>query len=145
MGKTRTVDLRQNKRYQLKALVTFSWENSDGFYHYGEGQTRDISVHGVFVVTDKRLPLGSPLRLEVFLPALDDTSFGVCLRSGGKVIRAEEKGFAVVADIDFQIKFPETLTSENSFGRLRASGVRALDGQPGDQLQTRQGVSRTAR
>jgi len=105
------VDFRQNKRYQLKTPVALSWKGTDGNENQGEGHTRDISSYAVFVLTSTRLPLGTSIQLEVSLPSLCNQRSGVCLRTYGKVIRSEEKGFAAVGDMGFRIQFRETRTS----------------------------------
>jgi hypothetical protein len=101
------MESRQDKRYQLKAHVTFSWEGAEGRKHSGEGHTRDISPVGVFVVTHDRLPAGTPVLLEVSLPSPHERRSGVRLQTHGKVIRTEEKGFAAVADMGFAIQLPK--------------------------------------
>ena len=110
------MDLRQNKRYQLKTPVALSWKSTDGHKNYGEGHTRDISSCGVFVLTGMRVPLGTSVQLEVSLPSLREQRSGVCLRTYGEVIRSEENGFAAVADMGFRIQFPETQTSVGETG-----------------------------
>ena len=111
-----TVDLRQNNRYQLKAAVKFTWRTDDSDV-LGEGNTRDISLDGVFVVTNKRVVVGTAVQLEVSLPSLRSTRSGICLRGSGKVIRVEETGFAAVADTKFRIQFPGGAGRYESTGR----------------------------
>lgn len=98
------MDLRQNKRYQMKSWVTFSWDNAQGTKHKGEGYTLDISSYGVYVLTDNRLPVGALVHLEVSLPSPRENRNGVCLRTRGKVVRSEERGFAAVAELGFRIQ-----------------------------------------
>jgi len=117
-----TVDLRQNKRYRLKAVVTFSWLQADGGAMRGEGYTRDISPSGVFVVTGDQLPSGTAVKLEVALPSLQGKSSGASLRTQGHVVRSEETGFAAAADMGFRMKFPETHSVEDSFSFVKSRG-----------------------
>jgi len=124
------VDPRQNKRYQLKAAVTFSWKNTNGSSDLGEGSTRDISIDGVFVLTGHQLRLGTAVQLEVSLPpllSLHDTRPRVCLRTNGKVIRTEEQGFAAIADMRFRIMAPETPTLKHSVKRVRRIEQQAYE------------------
>lgn len=113
----RIVELRQKKRYRLKASVAFSWELPDGTSIRGEGHTRDISPAGVFVLTSLRPPLGATVKLEVTLPSLREEHSGACLRTCGHAVRAEEIGFAVVADMGFRMQFAESGAARQSFDK----------------------------
>lgn len=127
------MELRQNKRYRLKASVVFSWANTDGNTMRGEGYTRDISPAGVYVLTSDRLPSSTAVKLEVTLPSLNEKRNGASLRTQGRVVRSEEIGFAVAADIGFRMQFPEGSSSADSLekraanGRFDASGKRSED------------------
>jgi hypothetical protein len=103
-----TMDLRQKKRYQLKAAATFSWKDRDGSTMQGQGYTRDISSSGVFVLTEQRLEAGTAVKMEVVLPSLRSEQSGASLRTQGQVVRSEEIGFAAVADLGFRIQLPES-------------------------------------
>jgi hypothetical protein len=100
----------------------FSWEPSDGDTIKGVGYTRDISSGGVFVLTSDRLLSGTSVKLEVSLPAPRETSSGASLMSQGRIVRSEETGFAAAADTGFRMRFPETLCSELSFGKVKGDG-----------------------
>jgi PilZ domain len=115
------VDLRQTKRYRLRAPVVFSWEFPGGATLQAEGYTRDISPSGVFVLTSNQLPVGSIVNLEISLPSLRGQSSGAFLRTVGHVVRAEVAGFAVAADIGFRMQFPDS-GSQRSFGRTGENG-----------------------
>ena len=127
------MELRQNKRYRLRASVAFSWANTDGNTMRGEGYTRDISPAGVFVLTSDRLPSSTAVKLEVTLPSLSEKRSGASLRTQGRVVRSEEIGFAVAADMGFRMRFPEGSSSAESVekragnGRFDASGKRSED------------------
>jgi hypothetical protein len=112
------VDQRQNRRYQLKTAVKFSWESPQGM-NRGEGFTRDISPSGVFVVTGDRLPLGTTVKLEVALPSPRKEAPGAALRTRGHVVRSEQLGFAAVAEMGFRMQFPEIASSRSSRGKSR--------------------------
>lgn len=116
------MNLRQSKRYRLRAPVTFSWEHSDGSAVRGEGYTRDISPSGVFVLTSDRLPSDAVVKLEVNLPSLRGEGIGACLRTHGHVVRSEELGFAAAADMGFRMQLPETGSSEQSSGKAGGDG-----------------------
>ena len=111
------MDLRQSKRYRVRASATFSWENPDGSTMRGEGYTRDISPSGVYVLTSDRLPAGAVVKLEVGLPSLLGQGSGACLRTSGYVVRSEEVGFAAAANTGFRMQGSETRSSAQSFSK----------------------------
>lgn len=117
------MDQRQSKRYQLKTVVKFSWENPQGGTSRGEGYTRDISPSGVFVLTSDRLPLGTTVKLEVALPSPRKETSGASLRTRGHVVRSEQLGFAAIAEMGFRMQFPEIQSSRKSSGKA-AGGER---------------------
>lgn len=114
------MDLRKSKRYRLRAFVDFSAEQSDGIVIRSEGYTRDISPSGVFVFTSVPLPWRANVNLEITLPSLRGEEAGACLRTVGHVVRTEEIGFAVVADLGFRMQYPdsrnEDVTHKNAGG-----------------------------
>ena len=101
------MELRQNKRYRLRAPVSFTWESRDGAVGAGEGHTRDISVAGVFILTPGLIPESSVVRMEVNLPPLHAKGQRVRLRTQGRVIRTEDNGFAAIANMGFRMDFHE--------------------------------------
>jgi hypothetical protein len=115
----RLVDLRRNKRYRLKAPITFSWESRDGAIGTGEGHTRDISVSGVFIVTAGLAPEGSVVRMEVNLPPLHPKGQRVCLRTQGRVLRTEHNGFAAMANMGFRMEAHEIENSGSGLAITR--------------------------
>jgi PilZ domain len=110
------MDERQNKRYQLRIAVKFSWESSQGSMSQGEGYTRDISPSGIFVLTGDRLPLGATVKLEVALPSPRKEASGAYLRTRGHVVRSEQFGFAAVAEMGFRMQFPDTRSTPSTSG-----------------------------
>jgi hypothetical protein len=107
------VDLRQSKRYRLRAFVVFTAEQLGGLPLRGEGYTRDISPSGVFVFTGIPLPSGVVVNLEIMLPSLRGQRSGACLRTVGHVVRSEDLGFAAVADLGFRMHFPESRSEDS--------------------------------
>jgi len=93
------VNQRQHNRYRLAASVSFSWETEDQRVHYGNGQTRDCSISGAFVISPNRLPIGSILQMEFSLPRLLAAGPGALLKTRGRVVRVEPEGFAVLAEM----------------------------------------------
>jgi hypothetical protein len=94
-----TVNQRQHNRYRLVASVSFSWETEDHRVHHGNGQTRDCSISGAFVVSPNKLPIGSILQIEFSLPRLLAAGPGALLKTRGCVVRVEPEGFAVLAEM----------------------------------------------
>lgn len=79
--------------------MTFSWETEGHRVHYGNGQTRDCSISGAFVLSPERLIIGSVLHMEFFLPRLQAAGPGARLKTRGRVVRVEPDGFAVLAEM----------------------------------------------
>jgi PilZ domain len=108
------MELRQHKRYRLAALVNFEWESNGGTIHHGEGQTRDISPAGVFVIAMHPLSVGTAVRLEVDLPGLRAEISGPRLKTHAHVIRSERTGFAAIADAGFRLQIQDVDSSRKS-------------------------------
>lgn len=107
--------------------MAFSWELPDGNSIEGEGHTRDISPAGVFVLTNFLPPLAAAVKLEVVLPSLRDEHSGACLHTVGHVVRAEEIGFAVVAEIGFRMQFDGSAASRPTLGKANGDGCNKQD------------------
>jgi hypothetical protein len=83
----------------VAALVTFSWETEDHRVCQGNGQTRDCSISGAFIVSPSKLGIGSILQMEFSLPRLVAAGPGARLKTRGRVVRVEPDGFAVLAEM----------------------------------------------
>lgn len=83
------VDRRYHSRYELIVPVTFQWKGDRGVRHRAEGYTRDVSKHGVFVLTNSCPPAESVLRIEVHLPPLKRSGSPVQMRGRAQVVRIE--------------------------------------------------------
>jgi c-di-GMP-binding flagellar brake protein YcgR len=110
---------RQQKRFSLDLQVKISAASTTGkdIFHE-ETIAANISSGGVFIVTDRKLPIASKVHLE-FLLAFADLkklhfilsveSLRACngkhvwVKASGLVIRTEEKGIGIVFDTDYQI------------------------------------------
>ena len=93
------VNQRQHTRYRVAASVTFSWETEDHRVHHSTGETRDCSISGAFIVSTNKLPIGSIVQMEFFLPRLLAAGPGARLKTRGCVVRVEPEGFAVLAEL----------------------------------------------
>ncbi len=97
--------VRSTIRFPLEAVVSFSWEDPAGGSKQGEGRTRDISEHGVFVYAQACPPVGITVRLRMLLEDISDSSKPLRIQVEGHVLRVEEataerknSGFAVMSD-----------------------------------------------
>ncbi len=83
------MERRRFKRVKLvvKARVRTKDVVLDNLY------TRDLSVKGAFLESEKKPPLGSTCELELFLMEADRVLEEVKLRA--EVVRREDRGFAV--------------------------------------------------
>jgi len=97
--KKEIVNQRQHNRYRVAAFVSFSWETEDHRVHHGNGQTRDCSISGAFIISPNRLTIGSKLQMEFSLPRLLAAGPGARLKTRGCVVRVEPEGFAVLAEM----------------------------------------------
>jgi hypothetical protein len=89
-------------RFPLQATVTFSWQDHEGIKHDGQGQSRDISEHGVFVVSELCPPVGSRVVLRILL---EEPARALRLQVNGHVLRLDDAkgeaactGFAIMSD-----------------------------------------------
>lgn len=100
----RSVDRRVRSRYELTVPVTFLWKGVHGARYRGEGYTRDLSEHGIYVVTNTCPPLEANLRMELFLPPLKRRGAPVHMRGRAKIVRIESEppaapqGFAAIVN-----------------------------------------------
>ena len=92
-------------RFPLEASVTFFWQDHAGIVHDGCGRSRDISEHGVFVISDLCPPLGSQVILRILLEEPPEVARTLRVQVNGHVLRVDEamggvrhQGFAIVTD-----------------------------------------------
>lgn len=88
----RTVELRSANRYRLGAPVFFYWAPQTGPAQSGQGTTRDINSHGVYVQTDELPPAGVLVQMDILLPKLTFSRSGMHLTGEGVVLRVERQG-----------------------------------------------------
>jgi hypothetical protein len=82
------MDRRRHIRFALRGFVSLSWQERDDLRLEGNGFTRDISEHGVFVLTGARLPLGEAIQLEIVFCS-PGTNSVVRMSAEGRVLRVE--------------------------------------------------------
>ncbi len=95
------MERRKSNRYELRAPVDFTWMDSTGVEHKGNGATLNVSPFGAYVWCYGRCPpVGTPVILDVKLPRRQERS--VQIKGGGLVIRVAEilgsPAFAVTTD-----------------------------------------------
>ncbi|MBW1697432.1 MAG: PilZ domain-containing protein [Deltaproteobacteria bacterium] len=65
-----------------------------------DGSSRDLSLNGIFINTDQKMPVNTPCKVKVLLSGMSPPLF---LEMDGKVVRSDTSGIAVVfesMDID---------------------------------------------
>jgi hypothetical protein len=123
----RTVELRRANRYRLIAPVFFYWAPQNGPAQSGQGTTRDLNSHGVYVQADEAPPVGALVQMDILLPKLAFSGSGMHLTGEGVVLRVEkqrsnsgaatEGGFA--ASVQFYPEAAELVLSHlNRTGRM---------------------------
>lgn len=66
------IEKRKNKRVTFSSII--SMESEDNLY---TGVSQDISTGGIFVVTDRLLPLGTKILVEFIIPP-NDRKIKIC-------------------------------------------------------------------
>jgi hypothetical protein len=120
----RALHSRIDMRYQLRCQALCRWPTADGCLQNTLGKTRDISIHGVFVLADLCPTLGAEIELRVLLPNQNGLGVGMRLYGKGPVLRVEQssttgdRGFA--ASIQFLQTYPTTsLREEEELGDIQ--------------------------
>jgi hypothetical protein len=115
---------RIDMRYQLSCQALCRWPTADECLQNTVGKTRDISIHGVFVLADLCPTLGTEIELRVLLPNQEGTGVGIRLHGKGPVLRVEQSsttgasGFA--ASVQFLQTYPTaTFREEEELGEMQ--------------------------
>lgn len=97
-----SAERRCEHRYQIPVQVGLRWKNRRSHWQYGEGQGRNVSEQGAFVVADKCPVVGTQLRIEVQFPPLMAGYPPIHATAQARVLRIESdpetgrtNGFAV--------------------------------------------------
>ena len=93
---------KQPEREFTRVTTRFNIEVAIGERTIRSGQTRDLSMKGVYVVCDEELPAGAECRIAIRLSESDE---GPVITARGEVIRAdaEPSGFAVeFSEVDLE-------------------------------------------
>lgn len=94
------------------------------------------------MLTSDRLPSSTAVKLEVTLPSLNEKRNGASLRTQGRVVRSEEIGFAVAADMGFRMRFPEESSSAESLAKRAGNGRFEASSKKSDEERQLVPVSR---
>jgi len=108
---------RKQIRFPLLGSVDFQWHDNLGICHSGEGQSRDISEHGVFVETCACPPLGAVTKAEIQIKRSHNAATTNPIALEGRVIRVERRDKDVTTCTGFAMRTLETFFNDID-GRL---------------------------
>jgi hypothetical protein len=99
------IEMRKDFRFWLDAPAVFSWEDAGHRRFQGEGVTRDVTVHGAFILTATMPPPDCPIHIDILLPLPRGIKTMVRISGKARDIRVDHPssdtrihGFAVVTD-----------------------------------------------
>ena len=95
------IEKRKIERFdlQLEAFVSLPGETSQT--DMGSLVTRDISMNGVFLITDRPLPVGAKVNVDMILTLggkKKQNSQKAWIKASGKILRTDNQGMAVGFD-----------------------------------------------
>lgn len=102
-----SLERRRQIRFGLHAPVHFSWIDRGGVIHKGEGFSRDISSHGVYVYADWQFQPqnDADIQVDILLHSFSELERTVHMSGSAKVLRVEPSatdehsgGFAAASD-----------------------------------------------
>jgi c-di-GMP-binding flagellar brake protein YcgR len=113
MSKTKD-ELRRDKRIPAKVPVTVK-RKQNGVHEELAGQTRDLSMRGVFMYLSNRVAEGSELELVFPMPQSDSPAEDTWVRCKARVLRVEKTDgghrFGVAAVLESYEKLEDTVTA----------------------------------
>ena len=97
------MDRRRSSRYQLRLPVLTEWKDEADQVRYSGGFSRDIALHGLFVISSELPPSNTFISVSVALPNVRAGSQELKLRTTGSVARIEQGGLVdgYAIDCDF--------------------------------------------
>ncbi len=89
MSDSNTRERRENARvgFQTRIVVT-----TDKNEFQMDGNSKDLSLKGIFIETGETSPVGTKCRVRIFLTGMVDE---IALKINGRVARQSEKGIAI--------------------------------------------------
>ena len=95
------IDKRQVERFDLN-LETFVLANHDTPKTQPQMlMTRDVSMNGVYLLTDEPFPIGTEVKVDVILPLeslMPSVNQKALIKASGEVLRTDGKGMAIRFD-----------------------------------------------
>jgi hypothetical protein len=95
------IEKRKVERFDLQLEAFISGPGGVSEIESGSLVTRDVSMSGVFLITDRPLPVGSKINVDLIL-TLGGTkkpdSQKAWIKASGKVLRTDGQGMAVCFD-----------------------------------------------
>jgi hypothetical protein len=86
-----SLERRRQIRFGLRATVHFSWTDRDGVMHKGDGFSRDISSHGVYVYAEWRAQpqRDADIEVDILLHSFSEDERVLHMSGRAKVVRVE--------------------------------------------------------
>lgn len=95
------IEKRRVERFDLELEAFVSLPGETGQTDMGNLVTRDVSMSGVFLVTDAPLPVGSKVNVDMILTLggkKQQHAQQAWIKASGKVLRTDNQGMAVSFD-----------------------------------------------
>ena len=95
------IEKREVERFDLQLEAFVSLPGEDSNTDMGNLVTRDISMNGVFLITDRPLPVGSKVNVDMILTLggkKKHDSQQAWIKASGKILRTDNQGMAVGFD-----------------------------------------------
>ena len=95
------IEKRKVERFDLELEAFVSIPGDTDPAEKGRLVTRDVSMSGVYLVTDKPLPIGSKVNVDMVLTLggrKKQNSQQAWIKASGKVLRTDNQGMAVSFD-----------------------------------------------
>ena len=117
---------RDRTRLKVDARVVLYAENKAFFL---DGQTRDISMKGLFAKSDFGFPVGTKCQIEI---VLSGRTSELTIKLGGTIVRRENSGCGLLFenDLEWWPVFAMYLANNESYGRdwkFLEAGVMGLE------------------
>jgi len=92
------IEKRKTERFSLELPARLTWTGRDKEHELIELMTRNISSDGAFLITDRPLPKGKDVTMDLILPLERLHEFGgrqSHIDVSGFVIRTDQQGMAI--------------------------------------------------
>lgn len=144
-GYTEKFERRERgRRYRISAAVAFAWQSPSGELRQASGISRNISGHGISVISSSIPIPGSPIEVTVNLPV--PWARTAMLRGRGVVLRLHPEmgqpwGFAATIEFDEEVGDGEAQGSASSDPFAAMMGApRTISETQSDQVTSRSGI-----